>query len=153
MKIKICSRLIGPFALAIFYLASVSKYTGTGPLWIYGNEQESEVCLKTWRFSLLMLNTDPKYIVSRTIIIYFPWKNWFAWTELLPLGFLQLLAFDLWLRSWGISDPAMVKWQNCRKPYLYPRLLVSTVTILTITDYDDTIISYSTATLNIMTNS
>ncbi|KAJ8708485.1 hypothetical protein PYW07_010610 [Mythimna separata] len=55
-------RLIGPFALVMFYLASVSKYTGTGPIWIYANELESEVCLKTWRRSLLMLNTDLKFL-------------------------------------------------------------------------------------------
>ncbi|KAJ8708831.1 hypothetical protein PYW08_010213 [Mythimna loreyi] len=55
-------RLMGPFALIIFYLASVSKYTGTGPIWNYANEFESDVCQKTWRLSLLMLNTDLKYL-------------------------------------------------------------------------------------------
>ncbi|PZC83211.1 hypothetical protein B5X24_HaOG208302 [Helicoverpa armigera] len=55
-------RLIGPFALIIFYLISVSKHTGSGPVWIWGNKLEGDICSETWRGSLLMLNTDPKYI-------------------------------------------------------------------------------------------
>ncbi|KAJ8708830.1 hypothetical protein PYW08_010212 [Mythimna loreyi] len=64
-------RLIGPFALTMFYLASVSKFTGTGPLWIFSNEQESEVCHKTWRLSLLMLNSDVKFL-CHVITWYIP---------------------------------------------------------------------------------
>ncbi|KAJ8708479.1 hypothetical protein PYW07_010604 [Mythimna separata] len=64
-------RLIGPFALVIFYLSSVSKYTGTGPVWDYANDQESEVCHKTWRLSLLMLNTNPKFL-CHTVTWYVP---------------------------------------------------------------------------------
>ncbi|KAJ8708838.1 hypothetical protein PYW08_010220 [Mythimna loreyi] len=83
-------RLIGPFGLVIFYLASVSKHVGNGPIWTFTNELESEVCLKTWRLSLLMLNTDSKYLchiiswyvpcdyqltVLATVLFYFYKKN------------------------------------------------------------------------------
>ncbi|XP_022837197.1 nose resistant to fluoxetine protein 6-like [Spodoptera litura] len=55
-------RLIGPFAVIIFYLISVSKHTGDGPGWYLGVEEETNVCEKTWPKSLLMINTDIKEI-------------------------------------------------------------------------------------------
>uniref|UniRef100_A0A2A4JXW1 Uncharacterized protein n=1 Tax=Heliothis virescens TaxID=7102 RepID=A0A2A4JXW1_HELVI len=83
-------RLIGPFAIIVYYLISVSKHTGSGPLWIWGNKIEGDVCAQTWRSSLLMLNSDPKYIchavtwyipcdyqlaILGTVLFYFYKKN------------------------------------------------------------------------------
>ncbi|PZC83210.1 hypothetical protein B5X24_HaOG208301 [Helicoverpa armigera] len=50
-------RLIGAFSVVIFYLCSVSDFTGSGPHWPQFSQFEPEVCRRTWRKSLLMLST------------------------------------------------------------------------------------------------
>ncbi|KAH9628339.1 hypothetical protein HF086_003510 [Spodoptera exigua] len=83
-------RLIGPFAVIIFYLISVSKHTASGPGWYLGVEEETNVCAESWPKSLLMINTDIKYIchavtwyvpcdyqlaILGTLLFYFYQKN------------------------------------------------------------------------------
>uniref|UniRef100_A0A2A4JY64 Uncharacterized protein n=1 Tax=Heliothis virescens TaxID=7102 RepID=A0A2A4JY64_HELVI len=51
-------RLIGAFSVVIFYLCSVSDFTGSGPHWPQFSHFEPEVCRRTWRKSLLMLSTS-----------------------------------------------------------------------------------------------
>ncbi|CAH0598184.1 unnamed protein product [Chrysodeixis includens] len=55
-------RLIGPFAMTIFFQTAVFIYIGSGPLWLMNGKIETEVCAKTWRLSLMMLNTNPNEI-------------------------------------------------------------------------------------------
>ncbi|KAH9640367.1 hypothetical protein HF086_015177 [Spodoptera exigua] len=57
--------LIGPFALIVFYLISVSKHFSPGPAWI--GLEETNVCEKYWVKSLLMMNPDVKHIKNKTI--------------------------------------------------------------------------------------
>ncbi|XP_022837666.1 uncharacterized protein LOC111364845 isoform X1 [Spodoptera litura] len=53
-------RLIGPFALIVFYLISVSKHFSSTPAWL--GLEETEVCEQHWLKSLLMMNLDVKHI-------------------------------------------------------------------------------------------
>ncbi|XP_050554266.1 nose resistant to fluoxetine protein 6-like [Spodoptera frugiperda] len=53
-------RLIGPFALIVFYLISVSKHYSPGPAWI--GVDETDICEKHWVKSLLMMNSDVRHI-------------------------------------------------------------------------------------------
>ncbi|KAF9408650.1 hypothetical protein HW555_011740 [Spodoptera exigua] len=62
-------RLIGPFALIVFYLISVSKHFSPGPAWI--GLEETDVCEKYWVKSLLMMNSDVKHI-CHTVSWYLP---------------------------------------------------------------------------------
>uniref|UniRef100_A0A1E1W9B1 Nose resistant-to-fluoxetine protein N-terminal domain-containing protein n=2 Tax=Pectinophora gossypiella TaxID=13191 RepID=A0A1E1W9B1_PECGO len=63
-------RLIGPMALMVFYMASVFKHMGDGPMWprLVGYEQET--CEKNWWLSLLMLNN---YINSEEMCYIILW--------------------------------------------------------------------------------
>ncbi|PZC83208.1 hypothetical protein B5X24_HaOG208299 [Helicoverpa armigera] len=53
-------RLIGPFAVVMFYLTSMAHHAGSGPFWLQSNKVEADVCSKNWIWSLLMINTDLK---------------------------------------------------------------------------------------------
>ncbi|CAH0697292.1 unnamed protein product [Spodoptera exigua] len=53
-------RLIGPFALIVFYLISVSKHFSQSPVWL--GLEETDVCEKNWLKSLLMMNSDVRNI-------------------------------------------------------------------------------------------
>ncbi|CAB3225741.1 unnamed protein product [Arctia plantaginis] len=83
-------RLIGLFALSMFYYASVVKFHGSGPLWNIFYNSESSICQRNWWFSLLMLNynsgtycysvtwyiaCDYQYTVLATLLIYIYKKN------------------------------------------------------------------------------
>uniref|UniRef100_A0A2H1W868 SFRICE_014000 n=1 Tax=Spodoptera frugiperda TaxID=7108 RepID=A0A2H1W868_SPOFR len=81
-------RLIGPFAVLIFYLISVSKHTGSGPGWYLGIQEETNVCEETWLRSLLMINTDIKDI-CHAVTWYVPCDYQFAILGTLLFYFYQ----------------------------------------------------------------
>ncbi|KAF9822502.1 hypothetical protein SFRURICE_006585 [Spodoptera frugiperda] len=81
-------RLIGPFALIVLYLISVSKHLNPGPA-LLGLE-ETEVCEQYWLKSLLLMNSDVRHIchdvtwylacdyqlaILGTLLFYFYQKN------------------------------------------------------------------------------
>ncbi|KAJ2944506.1 hypothetical protein O0L34_g3851 [Tuta absoluta] len=63
-------RLIGPMALLVFYLVSVSLYAGSGPIWPRLMGVEQHMCAKNWWLSLLMLNN---YIRSEEMCFITLW--------------------------------------------------------------------------------
>ncbi|XP_050554271.1 nose resistant to fluoxetine protein 6 [Spodoptera frugiperda] len=57
-------RLIGPFAIVVFYLTFVSKHWNSGPGWY--NLEETDVCEKYWLRNLLLVNFDIKLSCQAT---------------------------------------------------------------------------------------
>ncbi|KAI5639615.1 acyltransferase family domain-containing protein [Phthorimaea operculella] len=63
-------RLIGPMAVLVFYLVSVSLHAGSGPIWPRLMGVEQQMCAKNWWLSLLMLNN---YIRSEEMCFITLW--------------------------------------------------------------------------------
>ncbi|XP_022837194.1 uncharacterized protein LOC111364520 [Spodoptera litura] len=91
--------LIGPFALIVFYLISVSKHFSPGPAWI--GVEETDVCEKYWLKSLLMMNSDVRHI-CHTVTWYLPCDY-----QLTILGTLIFLVYQR-NRSFGFISYGIV---------------------------------------------
>ncbi|KAJ8707932.1 hypothetical protein PYW08_010298 [Mythimna loreyi] len=63
-------RLIGSFAVLIFYTIAVSEYVGDGPIWKRNTGREQKACSKTWLYGLLMLGN---YVGSDDICQQVSW--------------------------------------------------------------------------------
>jgi hypothetical protein len=63
-------RITLPVAMVLFYLSTVHKLTGHGPLWDYYIDSQAERCEKNWWVTLLYIVTyfySAKTTVSRFV--------------------------------------------------------------------------------------